>query len=108
MLTVCLSNLDSFQHRRGFIHCLLKFGSGIGICDDACTRLHSEHVAASDHRADGETGIHVAVEAEVAHSASIDAARVWFEFGDNFQCTDLWRAANGPCWEGRAHQIEGS
>src|SRR5437660_5992610 len=99
------SEIGSPQKRARLVLRLLPFGLRIGIGHDARGGLHVKP-AGFDHRgADGDGDIHVAVEAEVADRAAVDAAFHWLEFVDQLHRAHLRRAGDRAGGEARSEHI---
>ena len=81
------------------------FGDGVG--DDAGAGLDVEDAVAPDDGAEGDAGVHVAGEIEVADGAAVGAAAGGFEFVDDLHGADFGCAADGADGEADAEGVEG-
>src|SRR5258705_8487606 len=69
-------HFDSLQHGAGLVDRFLVFGGRVGIGYDPGAGLHADGLPMRDQRADGDAGVHGAVETKVADHARIGAARL--------------------------------
>src|SRR6478609_3512454 len=91
------------HHAHGFVDAFLVFGFGGAVGDDAGAGLDVGFAVLEDDGAEGNAGVAVAVEAEVADGAGVDAAFAFFEAVDDLHGADFGGAADGAGGEGGAH-----
>src|SRR4029077_8776892 len=66
--------LDGPEDAGGLVDGFLVFGGWHGIGNDARAGLHVRAAVLQDHRAQGDAGIQLAVETEIAHRAGVKTA----------------------------------
>ena len=77
----------------------------VAVGDDAGTGLDVDGVPLHDHRANGDTGVHAAIVAEVADRAGVEAAPFPFQRLDDLHCLDFGRAADRAGRKRSPHQV---
>ena len=85
---------------------VFAFGGRVG--DDATAGLDIGFAVLEQNSAEGDAGIVVAVESEVADGAGVGAAFAFFEFVEDLHGADLGGSGDGSGWECGAHDIEGA
>ena len=91
----------------GFVFRLLELSLGHGAGHDAGADGEMDPVVGHDRGADGDCGVEVAVVAEIAHGAAVQAAPLLLRLGDELHRPDLGRAREGPGREDAAESVEG-
>ena len=86
----------------------MVFAFGCGVGDDAAAGLDEGFAVLEQDGAEGDAGVVVAVEAEVADGARVRAAFAFFEFVEDLHGADLGRSGDGSGGECGAHDIEGA
>ena len=86
----------------------MVFALGGGVGDDAAAGLDEGFAVLEQNGAEGDAGVVVAVEAEVAYGPRVGAAFAFFEFVQDLHGADLGGAGDGSSGECGAHDIEGA
>src|SRR5690606_9571670 len=77
-----------------------------GVGNDAGARLNVQGSVLDHGRADGDGGVHVAVEGQVADGTAVDAALDRLQFVDDFHGADFRRAAECSSREGGTQHVD--
>ena len=93
------------HQRRGLVHSLLVLAHGGAVVYHSPARLHVGHAVLHDHGADGDGGVHVALEVEVSDGAGVGAALVGLQLGDYLHGADLGGAGDGAGGEASPEHV---
>src|SRR3954467_15622674 len=85
----------------GFVDAFLLLGGRVGIVDDARAGLDRHTPVLHNGRAQHDTGIHLAIGAEIADASGIGPALVLLQLVDDLHGAHLWRAGDRPGREAR-------
>ena len=80
----------------GLTEGLFVLGTGDAVGDETSTRLHVSFIALHDESPQGDAGIHVAGEVEIADGSGIRATFVGLEFVNDFHRADFGRSRDRP------------
>ncbi len=71
----------------------------VGVVHDSAPGPEADGACAVDEGADGDVGVHGAVESQVADGAGVDSAAMGLQFFDDFHGPDLGCAGDGAAGE---------
>src|SRR3954447_4308115 len=97
---------DCAQHRGRLVAALGVLACRVGVGDDARTGLHVRTPATQHQGADGDSGVHVATDIEVADDSAVDAASSRFERLDDLHRAHLRCAGQRAGGEARAGHVQ--
>src|SRR5690554_3093163 len=106
VVVVVVGHGNGPENRPAFVHGLFPFKAGHGISHHAGAGLDVQGIVLDHGSADGDGGVHVAVERQVAYGAAVYATLHRFQFVDDFHGADLRRATQGAGGQGRAQHIQ--
>src|SRR5271157_518026 len=99
--------LDGPPDRPGLVLGFLELAFRNGAGDDARADVEVDPVVAHDRGADRDGGVEVAVVAEIADGAAVQAAPLPFRFGDELHRSNLRRTRKRPRREDASQRVEG-
>src|SRR3990172_606415 len=104
----CLGLVQGHQQGPGLVQALLVLPLGDAVVDDAGPGLDMGHAILEDDGADGDGGVHVAGEADVAHRPGVGATALRLQLGDDLHGPHLGGAADGPRREAGPQGVGGA
>jgi len=88
-----------FQKARRLVQRFLPFTLGNAVSDDARSDVKANKIVMFDGCSDGNVPLADSIKTEVTYGAGVEAARMCFKFGDDFQCPFFRCTTDAATWE---------